>query len=226
MMEVILREDVKSLGRAGEMVRVKPGYARNYLLPQGLAYPATEGNKKRIAAETRARGIRLEAEKGDAERLADALKDISLDVYESEFVCFLGPSGCGKTTLLRAIAGLDIHTAGIIEQADQDISALPPAERDFGIVFQSYALFPNMNVEQNVAYGLKVRKVPGSDMARRVSEMLEMMDIGELRDRGIDTDSARQMLTYGFGAEILERMELKGARDYLDDLVTARLEAV
>ena len=68
-----------------------------------------------------------------------ALKDVSLDVAESEFVCFLGPSGCGKTTLLRAIAGLDIQTTGTIEQNGKDISALPPAERDFGIVFQSYA---------------------------------------------------------------------------------------
>lgn len=78
MIEVILRQDVQSLGRAGDMVRVKPGYARNYLLPKGFAYPATEGNKKRITAETRALGIRLAAEKGDAERLAQALKDISV----------------------------------------------------------------------------------------------------------------------------------------------------
>ena len=76
MIEVILRQDVKSLGQAGDMVRVKPGYARNYLLPKGFAYPATEGNKKRIAGETRALGVRLAAEKGDAERLAEALKDI------------------------------------------------------------------------------------------------------------------------------------------------------
>ena len=78
MIEVILRQDVQSLGRAGDMVRVKPGYARNYLLPKGFAYPATEGNKKRITAETRALGIRHAAEKGDAERLAQALKDISV----------------------------------------------------------------------------------------------------------------------------------------------------
>ncbi len=71
-----------------------------------------------------------------------ALKDISLDVEEGEFVCFLGPSGCGKTTLLRAIAGLDLQTSGAIEQAGRDISVLPPSQRDFGIVFQSYALFP------------------------------------------------------------------------------------
>lgn len=76
MIEVILRQDVESLGRAGDMVRVKPGYARNYLLPKGFAYPATEGNKKRIAGETRALGIRLAAEKGDAERLAEAIKGI------------------------------------------------------------------------------------------------------------------------------------------------------
>ena len=78
MMEVILREDVKSLGKAGEMVRVKPGYARNYLLPHGLAYEATEGNKKRIAAETRARGIRSQAERAEAERAAAELSGITL----------------------------------------------------------------------------------------------------------------------------------------------------
>jgi large subunit ribosomal protein L9 len=78
MLEVILREDVKSLGKAGDMVRVKPGYARNYLLPQGLAYEATEGNKKRIAAESKARTARLSAEKGEATAMADQLNAITL----------------------------------------------------------------------------------------------------------------------------------------------------
>jgi large subunit ribosomal protein L9 len=78
MIEVILREDVKSLGKAGEMVRVKPGYARNFLLPQGLAFEATEGNKKRIAAETRARGVRDQAERGEAERFAATLGAVTL----------------------------------------------------------------------------------------------------------------------------------------------------
>jgi len=77
-MEVTLREDVKSLGKACEMVRVNPGYARNYLLPHGLAYEATEGNKKRIAAETRARGIRHEAERAEAERAAAELSGITI----------------------------------------------------------------------------------------------------------------------------------------------------
>ena len=88
-----------------------------------------------------------------------ALQDISLDMFEKEFVCFLGPSGCGKTTLLRAIAGLDIQTAGQVFQKGRDISALPPSGRDFGIVFQSYALFPNLSVRDNVAYGLENQKV-------------------------------------------------------------------
>jgi large subunit ribosomal protein L9 len=78
MIEVILREDIKTLGRAGEMVRVKPGYARNYLLPQGLAYEATEGNRKRIAAETRARANRNQAERAEAERFAATLRDVTL----------------------------------------------------------------------------------------------------------------------------------------------------
>jgi large subunit ribosomal protein L9 len=78
MIELILREDVQSLGKAGEMVRVKPGYARNYLLPQGLAYEATEGNKKRIAAETRARTSRQDAERTEAERAAAALGQVAL----------------------------------------------------------------------------------------------------------------------------------------------------
>jgi large subunit ribosomal protein L9 len=78
MIEVILREDIKSLGRAGDMVRVKPGYARNYLLPQGLAYEATEGNKKRIAAETRVRTARTQAERTEAERVAATLREVTL----------------------------------------------------------------------------------------------------------------------------------------------------
>ncbi len=78
MIELILREDVKSLGKTGEMVRVKPGYARNYLLPQGLAYEATEGNKKRIAAETKARTSRQDAERTEAERAAAALGQVAL----------------------------------------------------------------------------------------------------------------------------------------------------
>ena len=106
-----------------------------------------------------------------------ALQDISLDIYEGEFVCFLGPSGCGKTTLLRAIAGLDIQTSGRVEQAGRDISALPPTKRDFGIVFQSYALFPNLTVAKNVAYGLQNAGVKKAVVAKRVQELLHLVGL-------------------------------------------------
>ncbi len=107
-----------------------------------------------------------------------ALDTVSLEIQEREFVCFLGPSGCGKTTLLRAIAGLDIQTSGRIEQAGRDISALPPTRRDFGIVFQSYALFPNLTAAQNVAYGLENARKQRAEVARRVRELLDMVGLG------------------------------------------------
>jgi iron(III) transport system ATP-binding protein len=108
-----------------------------------------------------------------------ALDDISLEIFEREFVCFLGPSGCGKTTLLRAIAGLDIQSSGRIEQAGRDISALPPSERDFGIVFQSYALFPNLTVARNIAYGLENRHARRSEIERRVAELLDLVGLAD-----------------------------------------------
>jgi iron(III) transport system ATP-binding protein len=108
-----------------------------------------------------------------------ALRDVSLDIGEGEFVCFLGPSGCGKTTLLRCIAGLDVHTTGRIEQGGRDISALPPTRRDFGIVFQSYALFPNLTVWKNVAYGLESARADHARTARRVRELLDLVGLAE-----------------------------------------------
>jgi iron(III) transport system ATP-binding protein len=108
-----------------------------------------------------------------------ALKDIDLDVTQGEFVCFLGPSGCGKTTLLRAIAGLDPQDEGTIEIAGRDVSRLPPAARDFGIVFQSYALFPNLTVAANVGYGLVNRRAGRAELDRRVAELLALVGLPE-----------------------------------------------
>ena len=106
-----------------------------------------------------------------------ALDSVSLNVYEGEFVCFLGPSGCGKTTFLRAIAGLDIQTSGTVHQGGKDISALPPSERDFGIVFQSYALFPNLSVHRNIAFGLENQNKSKSEIDSRVTELLELVGL-------------------------------------------------
>ncbi|CAM5797540.1 putative 2-aminoethylphosphonate ABC transporter ATP-binding protein [Rhizobacter fulvus] len=106
-----------------------------------------------------------------------ALRDVDLAIAKGEFVCFLGPSGCGKTTLLRIIAGLETQTAGRIVQAGRDISVLPPAQRDYGIVFQSYALFPNLTVADNVAYGLVNRKQPRAEIAKRVEELLKLVGL-------------------------------------------------
>ncbi|VVE37723.1 putative 2-aminoethylphosphonate ABC transporter ATP-binding protein [Pandoraea anhela] len=110
------------------------------------------------------------------------LHDIHLTVRRGEMLCFLGPSGCGKTTLLRIIAGLEAQTQGTLSQNGRDISRLPPMQRDYGIVFQSYALFPNLSVAQNVAYGLTNRRVPRAERDARVAELLTMVglpDAGE-----------------------------------------------
>ncbi|WP_272011322.1 putative 2-aminoethylphosphonate ABC transporter ATP-binding protein [Roseovarius sp. ZX-A-9] len=106
-----------------------------------------------------------------------ALKDISLDIEDGEFVCFLGPSGCGKTTLLRAIAGLDLQTKGSVYQGGQDVSNLPPSERDFGIVFQSYALFPNLTIEKNIAFGLENTGRSKDEINKRVASLLELVGL-------------------------------------------------
>jgi iron(III) transport system ATP-binding protein len=106
-----------------------------------------------------------------------ALKGVSLSVRQGELVCFLGPSGCGKTTLLRIIAGLEVQSAGTIVQAGRDITRLPPMRRDYGIVFQSYALFPNLTVAENVAYGLVNRRMPRAARVARVAELLELVGL-------------------------------------------------
>lgn len=108
-----------------------------------------------------------------------ALKDVSLSIAEGEFVSFVGPSGCGKTTLLRAIAGLDPATTGVIRQAGREITGLPPAARDFGIVFQSYALFPNLDVMRNVAYGLRGPGWSRNRIAARVDDLIRLVGLAE-----------------------------------------------
>jgi iron(III) transport system ATP-binding protein len=108
-----------------------------------------------------------------------ALMEVSFDIAPGEFVCLLGPSGCGKTTLLRIIMGLEAQTSGRILHQGRDISALPPAARDFGIVFQSYALFPNLTAFDNIAYGLHSRKMRRDRIRHRVEELLALVGMPE-----------------------------------------------
>ncbi|MGO4852831.1 putative 2-aminoethylphosphonate ABC transporter ATP-binding protein [Phaeovulum sp. W22_SRMD_FR3] len=112
-----------------------------------------------------------------------ALQDVSLRIARGEFICFLGPSGCGKTTLLRAIAGLEPQTGGQISQGGRDISNLPASQRDYGIVFQSYALFPNLTVVRNVAFGLENTGRPKAEITRRVAELLALIGLPDKADR-------------------------------------------
>jgi iron(III) transport system ATP-binding protein len=109
-----------------------------------------------------------------------ALKNVYLDIYPGEFVCLLGPSGCGKTTLLRIICGLDPQTSGRVIQASKDVSALPPSKRDFGIVFQSYALFPNLTAAQNIGYGLENAGFSKPQIKARVEELLDKVGLRQI----------------------------------------------
>jgi putative spermidine/putrescine transport system ATP-binding protein len=112
-----------------------------------------------------------------------AVDGVDLEVRDGEFFSMLGPSGSGKTTCLRMIAGFDRPTAGQIFLYGQDVSRLPPYERSVNTVFQDYALFPHMTVGQNIAYGLMIKKVPKAEQARRVDEMLEMMQLSGMTGR-------------------------------------------
>ena len=106
-----------------------------------------------------------------------AANDVSLTVADQEFVVLLGPSGCGKTTLLRAIAGLGMADEGRISIGGRDVTYLPPRERKISMVFQSYAIFPHMNVFDNIAFGLKMSKMEKTEMARRVNQAAELLHI-------------------------------------------------
>jgi len=122
-----------------------------------------------------------------------AVDDVSLSVRDGEFFTLVGPSGCGKTTTLRLIAGFEPPDAGDVRFGDESMTGVPPEERDVGIVFQTYALFPHMSVAENVAYGLRFRDPPaGQTTEERVDELLELVDLGGFGDRDPDELSGGQ----------------------------------
>ncbi len=113
----------------------------------------------------------------------DILKGIDIEIEEGEFLILVGPSGCGKSTLLSMIAGLDVPSAGSIHIGDRDVTHELPKDRDIAMVFQSYALYPNMNVAQNISFALEMRKVPKAERAAAVQRVATMLQIEHLLDR-------------------------------------------
>ncbi|GGL32194.1 hypothetical protein GCM10014719_36840 [Planomonospora parontospora subsp. antibiotica] len=109
--------------------------------------------------------------------VVQAVRGVTLTIAEGEFFSLLGPSGCGKTTTMRMIAGFEEPSRGTVRLHGRDVTDVPPDKRDVNMVFQSYALFPHMNVWENVAFGLKRKKVPAAEITRRVGEMLEIVDL-------------------------------------------------
>jgi multiple sugar transport system ATP-binding protein len=112
-----------------------------------------------------------------------AVDDLSLDIVDGEFMVFVGPSGCGKTTSLRMIAGLEDITAGTLRIGDRVVNDVAPKDRDIAMVFQSYALYPHMTVRDNLAFGLKLRKVDKAEIEKRVQEAAGILDLGKYLDR-------------------------------------------
>jgi ABC-type Fe3+/spermidine/putrescine transport system ATPase subunit len=137
-----------------------------------------------------------------------ALDGIDLSVARGELVTLLGPSGCGKTTLLRVIAGFQPATAGRLEVAGRTLDAVPPEGRNFGMVFQSYAIFPHMTVADNVAYGLVARGVKRAEIGRRVQAALERVQLGPLAGRFPDAMSGGQKQRVGLARAMVIEPEL------------------
>ena len=144
--------------------------------------PEVQGDAEGGSAATGQPDIHLE---GVTKRFGDmvAVDNLTLSIERGHFYALLGPSGCGKTTSLRMIGGFEDPTAGRITIGGQDVTELPPFKREVNTVFQSYALFPHLTVARNVAFGLERRKVPKPEITRRVGEMLELVQLGDLGDR-------------------------------------------
>jgi len=124
-------------------------------------------------AEVRFEHVRKVYTRGDV----PAVEDFSLDVRDGEFLVLVGPSGCGKSTSLRMVAGLETPTSGRIFIGGRDVTDLPPKDRDIAMVFQNYALYPHMTVEENLSFGLKLRHVPKDEIARRVESAAETLGL-------------------------------------------------
>ena len=120
------------------------------------------------------------------------LDNLSLNIRKNEFLTLLGPSGCGKTTTLKIIAGFETADSGKVVFAGNDISDVPPYKRQLNTVFQKYALFPHMNIYENIAFGLKIKKLPKNEIDKKVHEMLKMVALEGFEKRSVDSLSGGQ----------------------------------
>jgi ABC-type sugar transport system ATPase subunit len=134
-----------------------------------------------------------------------AVDDLDLEVPEGAFVTLLGPSGCGKSTTLNLIAGLDEPTAGRILLGDRDVTRVPPNERRMAMVFQNYALYPNMTVFENIGFSLKLRRRPAAEISERVTAVAEMLDIGHLLHRKPAELSGGQQQRVALGRALIKQ---------------------
>ena len=136
------------------------------------------------------------------------LHGIDLEVGDGEMIVVVGASGCGKSTLLRIVAGLETPTSGAVQIDGRDVTALEPADRDIAMVFQNYALYPHMSVFDNMAYGLRIRRLPAAEIKRRVAEAAEMLEIGPLLDRKPRQLSGGQRQRVAMGRAIVREPKL------------------
>ncbi len=150
----------------------------------------------------------------------DAVNHINFDIKDGEFVFLLGPSGCGKSTTLRMIAGLEMPTSGTIEIGGRNVTFLEPKDRDIGMVFERYALYPHLSVYDNLAYPLRIRKTPAAEMDRKIKEIAKLLEMDLLLDRMPSQLSGGQMQRVAIG-----RMLVREAAVFLMDEPISHLDA-
>ncbi|CAK17093.1 ABC transporter ATP-binding protein [Pseudomonas entomophila] len=152
--------------------------------------------------------------------LPDTLKDIQLAIKDGEFLILVGPSGCGKSTLMNCIAGLESISGGAILIDDEDVSGMSPKDRDIAMVFQSYALYPTMNVRDNIAFGLKIRKLPQAAIDEEVARVAKLLQIEHLLERKPGQLSGGQQQRVAMGRALARRPKI-----YLFDEPLSNLDA-
>lgn len=154
------------------------------------------------------------------------LRGINLYIRDKEFITLLGPSGCGKTTTLRIIGGFETPTSGDVLFEGKRLNDVPPYKREINTVFQRYALFPHLNVAENIAFGLHIRKMPADEIARKVSRMLELVGLKGFENRDVTSLSGGQQQRVAIARAIVTRPKLLLADEPTGSLDTARSEEI